>query len=73
MVSDIRLEERVAVDHPLRATLGHLLIENRNGLAVEASLTHATGTAERAATLMRLVMPDRRQRKPGITLGADKA
>ena len=63
----------IAPEMLLRATLGHLLIENRNGLAVEASLTHATGTAERAATLMRLVMPDRRQRKPGITLGADQA
>ncbi len=41
-----------------------------HGLAVEATLTHATGTAEREATL---VMLDRRKRKPGITLGADKA
>ena len=45
-------------------------MENRHGLAVEATLTHATGTAEREATL---VMLDRRTRKPGITLGADKA
>ena len=49
-------------------------MENRNGLAVEATLTHATGTAEREATL---TMLDRRKgRKPitrPITLGADKA
>jgi IS5 family transposase len=50
--------------------MGHVLMENRHGLAVEATLTHATGTAEREATL---VMLDRRKRKSGITLGADKA
>jgi transposase len=50
--------------------MGHVVMENRNGLAVEATLTHASGTAEREATL---VMLDRRTRKPGITLGADKA
>ena len=50
--------------------MGHVVMENRNGLAVEATLTHATGTAEREATL---AMLDRRKPKPGITLGADKA
>lgn len=50
--------------------MGHVLMENRHGLAVEATLTHATGTAERAATL---VMLDRRKRSIPITLGADKA
>ena len=51
--------------------MGHVLMENRNGLAVDATLTHATGTAEREATL---TMLDRRadQAAP-ITLGADKA
>src|SRR3990167_5188977 len=50
--------------------MGHVLMENRNGLAVDAMLTHATGRAEREAALTIL---DRR--KPGrrITLGADKA
>ena len=37
--------------------------------ALDAALTHATGTAERAATLSML---DRRARKHRITLGADK-
>lgn len=37
----------------------HVLMENRNGIAVEATLTHASGTAEREATL---VMLDRRKR-----------
>ena len=51
--------------------MGHVVMENRNGLAVDASLSLATGTAEREATLSML---DRR-RKTGrrITLGADKA
>jgi hypothetical protein len=47
--------------------MGHVLIKNRNALAVDAALTHATGTAEREATL---VMLDRRKRKCRITLVA---
>ena len=49
--------------------LGHALMENRNGLVVDASLTHATGTAEREAAL---AMLDRLPRRHRITLGADK-
>lgn len=50
--------------------MGHVLMENRNGLAVDAALTHATGTAEREAALAIL---DRRKPARRITLGADKA
>jgi transposase len=50
--------------------MGHVLMENRNGLAVDATLTQATGTAEREAAL---AMLDRRKAKRSITLGADKA
>jgi transposase len=50
--------------------MGHVLMENRNGLAVDATLTQATGTAEREAAL---AMLDRRKAKRRITLGADKA
>jgi transposase len=50
--------------------MGHVLMENRNGLAVDATLTPATGTAEREAAL---VMVDRRRSDHRITLGADKA
>lgn len=50
--------------------MGHVLMENRNGLAVDAVLTKATGTAEREAAI---AMLDRRSRKHRITLGADKA
>jgi hypothetical protein len=31
--------------------MGHLLMENRSALIVDAALSHATGTAERAAAL----------------------
>jgi len=51
--------------------MGHALTENRNGFVVEATLTHADGTAERRAVIAMLDALD-----PGsarrITLGADK-
>ena len=50
--------------------MGHVLMENRNGLAIGAALTRATGTAEREAALTLL---DRRRAARRITLGADKA
>jgi transposase len=50
--------------------MGHVLMENRHGLAVQALLGHATGTAEREAAL---TMIDRHAPKRRITLGADKA
>lgn len=49
---------------------GHLLMENRNGLVVDARLTKATGTAEPQAALGMLGEVPGRQR---ITIGADKA
>lgn len=55
--------------------LGHVLMENRNGLVVEAELTKATGTAECEAALA--MLDRRRPFTPGkahrrITLGGDK-
>ena len=50
--------------------MGHALMENRHGLAVDGLVTQATGFAEREATL---AMLDRRPRRRRITLGADKA
>jgi len=51
--------------------MGHLLMENRNALIVDAALTRAGGTAERDAAL---AMLDRRKgARRRITLGADKA
>jgi len=52
------------------AYMGHVLMENRNGLVVDARLTRATGTAEREAAL---AMIDERPGTHRITLGADKA
>lgn len=52
------------------AYLGHVLMENRNGLLVQTVVTPATGTAERNAALLLA------EKIPGIrrvTLGADKA
>jgi len=50
--------------------MGHLLMENRHGLIVDATLTPATGTAERQAALAMLGRQPGRHR---ATLGADKA
>lgn len=50
--------------------IGHALMENRHGLAVDGTLTLATGMAEREAALQLL---DRRAGRRRITLGADKA
>jgi transposase len=50
---------------------GHTLVENRNGLIVEAELTQATGTAEREAGL-RLLGRARRRRRGRLSVGADK-
>jgi transposase len=49
---------------------GHVLMENRSGLAVDVLLTPATGTAESEAALQML---DRRpSQEHRVTLGADK-
>jgi transposase len=50
--------------------MGHLLMENRSGLIVDALLTPATGTAEREAAEAMLGRQAGRHR---ATLGADKA
>jgi transposase len=49
--------------------MGHLLMENRHGLIVDALLTPASGTAERDAALAMLGRQAGRHR---VTLGADK-
>jgi transposase len=49
--------------------LGHVLMENRNGLLVDAELTRASGHAERLAAL---AMLDRLPTTGQATLGADK-
>jgi transposase len=49
------------------AYLGHVLMENRNGLAVDCRVTRATGTGEREAALAMLAAAPLAK-----TLGADK-
>jgi len=49
--------------------MGHVLMENRNGLVVDVAMTRATGTAEREAALEMLrKVPGKRR----ITVGGDK-
>lgn len=53
------------------AYLGHVMMDNRHGLAVDTALTQAHGRAEREAALeMAARLPGDRRR---VTLGADKA
>ena len=49
--------------------MGHLLMENRHGLVVDAQVTQATGTAERAAAVD---MAGALSGTHRVTLGADK-
>ena len=51
------------------AYLGHVLMENRHGLVVDAQLTQATGTAEREAAVRMVTEIPGTQR---LTLAADK-
>lgn len=67
---DARLFKKARGQAARLCHMGHVLMENRNGLVVDAMLTHATGTAEREAALAMLERMDGRHR---ITLGADKA
>jgi transposase len=67
---DARLAKKAAGQEAKLAFHGHLVMENRSGLAVVAQVTPATGTAERTAAVgMALEIPGRHER---ITLGADK-
>jgi hypothetical protein len=54
--------------HAKLAHMGHLMMENRNGLIVDARLTEANGTAERTTALD--MIDD--NAKPGSTVGGDK-
>jgi len=51
--------------------MGHALMENRHGLAVDGGVSQATGTAERDMALD--LIDGHWGRRRGITLGADKA
>ncbi len=57
--------------------LGHVLMENRNGLIADVMVTQADGTAEREAALLMLYERWRKRRRQGRhaprSVGADKA
>jgi len=57
--------------------LGHVLMENRSGLIVDAMVTQADGTAERDAALLMLYRQWRKRRRQHrhrpLSVGADKA
>lgn len=66
---DARLYKKAAGQAAKLCHMGHVLMENRNALVVDTSLTKATGTAEReAAVAMVEALPDDGR----ITLGTDK-
>jgi transposase len=67
---DARLYKKAAGQAAKLCHLGHVLIENANGLAVAATLTKATGTAEREAAIEMVGALDASHR---ITVGGDKA
>jgi transposase len=66
---DARLFRRSKGSEAKLSYLGHVLMENRNGLLVQTFLTEASGRAEReAAMLMAEAIPGDKR----VTLGADK-
>jgi transposase len=65
---DLRLFKKTKGSEAKLVYQGHVLMENRHGLVVNARLTQASGTAEREAALALLG-----QRHKRATLGADKA
>lgn len=65
---DARLYKKSEGDKSRLCYLGHALMENRHGLAVDVETTQASGTAEREAAK---TMVARTVKKPA-TLGADK-
>jgi|SRR5947199_2712293 len=65
---DARLFRKGAGKEAKLCHMGHVMTENRNNIIIDARLTEATGTAERATALE---MIDDNAR-PGSTVGADK-
>ena len=65
---DARLFRKGAGKEAKLCHMGHLMMENRNGLIVDARLTEANGTAERT-TALDMVADNAR---PGSTVGGDK-
>jgi transposase len=68
--TDLRLFKKTKGSEAKLAYQGHVLMENRNGLVVNALLTQASGTAEREAALLML---KQRPKKKRVTVAGDKA
>jgi transposase len=68
--ADARLFKKVQGDKSRLCHMGHILMENRNGLIVDVGITHAIGTAEREAALAMLGRRDKKNQQ--ATVGADK-
>lgn len=70
--AEAKLYKKSAGQEARLCYLGHVVVENRNGLIVRAMATQADGTAERDAAL--LMLQDLTEgRTSRITVGADKA
>ena len=69
---DARLYKKSYGQESRLSYLGHVLVENRNGLIAAAMATTADGHAERDAAL--LMLRQKQKRRPRrVTVGADKA
>lgn len=68
---DARLYKKARGQPSQLCYLGHVLMENRNGLCVDVAVTRASGTAEREAALV-MVKRSTRPQLRRVTLGADK-
>ena len=66
---EARLYKKASGQEATLCFLGHVLMENRHGLGVNAMVTPATGTAEREAAL---ALVDKQPPTRRITLGGDK-
>src|SRR5437773_3853276 len=69
---DSRLYRKAAGREAKLCYMGHVIMENRNRLAVDGRVTHATGTAERRASEDMLKAKVRKSGRR-ITVGEDKA
>ena len=68
--ADARLYKKANGDKSRLCHMGHILMENRNGLIVDVEVTHASGTAEREAALKMLARRHGKHKR--ATVGADK-
>ena len=69
---EARLYKKSTAGQAQSCYLGHLLIENRNGLVVAACATQSGNAAEKQAALALLQRCRRKPYQAPITLGADK-